>query len=381
MKKLFYLGVIGIILYEIAKVYFIMPMPGSQRMNSIDAAYLLHVWRWEFRIILWALILIGSLSVFKGKRKWIPAVFVLLAIGLTYATNYEMAADTMFYQPDTVLMNDSASNKVGLERLVIGTQINGEAKAYPIQYIGYHHQVRDTLGGQPIMVTYCTVCRTGRIFEPTIDRKPESFRLVGMDHFNAMFEDEGTGSWWRQANGEAIAGPLKGKMLPELPSTQTSLSEWLKLHPNSKIMQPDPVYQAKYDSMSRYESGRGRSELTKTDTTAWRDKSWIVGVQVKGKSKAFDWQRLKRERVVNDRIGEVPVVVVIAPDNQSFFAFQRDADHQEFSIKSDTLITGQTTFNLLGKRLAGAGQDLQRINAYQEFWHSWLTFHPDTQKY
>ena len=60
MKKLFYLGIIGIILYEIAKVYFIMPMPGSQRMNSIEAAYFLHNWRWEFRIILWALILIAT---------------------------------------------------------------------------------------------------------------------------------------------------------------------------------------------------------------------------------------------------------------------------------------------------------------------------------
>ncbi|TLU98946.1 DUF3179 domain-containing (seleno)protein [Dyadobacter luticola] len=381
MKKLFYLGIIGIILYEIAKVYFIMPMPGSQRMNSIDAAYFLHVWRWEFRIVLWALILIGSFSVFSGKRKWIPALFPLIAVGLIYATNYEMAADTMFYQPNVVSMQDSAANKVGLERLVIGTEINGEAKAYPIQFIGYHHQVRDTLGGMPIMVTYCTVCRTGRVFEPTVDRRPETFRLVGMDHFNAMFEDEQTGSWWRQANGEAIAGPLKGKMLPELPSSQTSLAEWLKLHPDSKIMQPDPVYQAKYDSMSRYETGLGRSELTKTDTTSWKDKSWVVGVQVKGKSKAFDWQRLKKERAVNDQVGNVPVVLVLAKDNKSFFAFEKPENNQKVAIRNDSLFAGNMAYNLLGKRISGTGDDLRRINAYQEFWHSWRTFHPDTQKY
>jgi hypothetical protein len=381
MKKLFYIGILGIILYEIAKVYFIMPMPGSQKMNSIDAAYFLHNWRWELRIFFWALILIGSFSVFGAKRKWIPAIFLLLAVGLIYATNYEMAADTMFYQPNTVLMQDSVANKVDMQRLVIGTEINGEAKAYPIQFIGYHHQVRDTLGGLPIMVTYCTVCRTGRIFEPTVDRKPEIFRLVGMDHFNAMFEDEATGSWWRQANGEAIAGPLKGKMLPELPSTQTSLAEWLKLHPNSKVMQPDPVYQAKYDSMSRYETGRGRSELTKTDTTSWKDKSWVVGLQIKGKSKAFDWQKLKKQRVVNDEVGNVPVVLVIAKDNQSFFAFEKPENSQQFAIRNDSLFAGNTAYNLLGKRIAGIGEDLQRVNAYQEFWHSWRTFHPDTQKY
>jgi hypothetical protein len=46
MKKLFWFGLIGLLLFEIANVYFIMPMPGSQQMNSIDLAYFLYKWRW-----------------------------------------------------------------------------------------------------------------------------------------------------------------------------------------------------------------------------------------------------------------------------------------------------------------------------------------------
>jgi hypothetical protein len=380
MKKLFYLGIIGIVLYEIAKVYFIMPMPGSQRMNSIDAAYILHTCRWPLRILFWAMIVAGGFAVFSGKRKWLPAIMVLLAAGIVYATNFEMAADTMFYQPSQVIQHNAATNKVAMDRLVIGVEANGEAKAYPIQYIGYHHQVRDVLGGKPVMVTYCTVCRTGRVFEPTVDGKPEVFRLVGMDHFNAMFEDNETGSWWRQANGEAIAGPLKGKMLPELASTQTSLSQWLKLHPNSKVMQPDPVYQAKYDSMSRYESGRVKSALTKSDTLSWKDKSWVVGIQAGGVAKAFDWNRLKKERIINNQVGKVPVALVLGADNNSFFAFEKGRN-DPFTFRNDTIITPTSTYNLLGKRLTGNGSDLKRLNAYQEFWHSWRTFHPGTEQY
>ena len=380
MKKLFYLGILGIVLYEIAKVYFIMPMPGSQRMNSIDAAYILHTWRWPLRILFWAMIVAGGFAVFSAKRKWLPAILVLLAAGTIYATNFEMAADTMFYQPSQVIQHNAATNKVAMDRLVIGVEANGEAKAYPIQYIGYHHQVRDVLGGKPIMVTYCTVCRTGRVFEPTVDGKPEVFRLVGMDHFNAMFEDRETGSWWRQANGEAIAGPLKGKMLPELASTQTSLSQWLKLHPDSKVMQPDPVYQAKYDSMSRYESGRGKSTLTKTDTLSWKDKSWVIGIQAGGAAKAFDWNRLQKERIINNQVGDVPVALVLSADNSSFFAFDKGIN-EPFTFRNDTIFTKTSTHNLLGKRLTGTGNDLKRINAYQEFWHSWRTFHPGTEQY
>ncbi|MHA4741321.1 DUF3179 domain-containing (seleno)protein [Dyadobacter sp. MSC1_007] len=154
MKKLIYFGVAGIILYEIAKVYFIMPMPGSQRMNSIDIAFLLNSWRWPLRILFWAMILGGAFPVLTGKMKWLPALLLLVAAGITYATNYEMAADTMFYHPSQVPQYNAGSNKVKADRLVIGVEANGEANAYPIQYIGYHHQVRDMLGGKPVIVTY-----------------------------------------------------------------------------------------------------------------------------------------------------------------------------------------------------------------------------------
>ena len=209
MKKLFYIGIIGLVLFEIANVYFIMPMPGSQRLNSIEVAYFLHTWRWVFRGILLVTVAIGSIAVFKKYPLWGLGGFVFAGV-VFYLTNFEMAADTMFYQPSDLQLKNAKDNKVGKERLVIGTEINGQARAYPIQYIGYHHQVKDTLGGKPIIITYCTVCRTGRVFEPIVNGKIEQFKLVGIDHFNAMFEDASTKSWWRQANGKAIAGKLKG---------------------------------------------------------------------------------------------------------------------------------------------------------------------------
>ncbi|TKT92095.1 DUF3179 domain-containing (seleno)protein [Dyadobacter frigoris] len=382
MKKIFYLGIIGLILFEIAKVYFIMPMPGSQRMNSIDMAYFLHTWRWPFRIFFIVLIIIGATSVFKAKRKWIPALLLLITAGIAYATNFEMAADTMFYQPKTLLLKNASENKVDQDRLIIGVTENGEAKAYPIQFIGYHHQVQDNLNGKPIIVTYCTVCRTGRVFEPLVDNKPELFRLVGMDHFNAMFEDESTHSWWRQANGEAITGSSKGKTLPEINSTQTSLSEWIALHPNTLIMQPDPAFQAKYDSMSKYESGKGKSALTKTDSLSWKDKSWVVGIKSGKASKAFDWNRLRRERIINSVVGNQPTTLVLASDDKSFFAFARPSESEGVILKNDTLYLGTKSYNLLGKNInTEKNPDLKPVNAYQEFWHSWQTFHPETEKY
>src|SRR5688572_7438454 len=211
MKKLFYIGLSGLAIYEILKVYFIMPMPGSQRMNSLDVAYFLHSFRWAFRIIFIVMIAVGAFKAFQIKRKWIPAICLAAALYVAYTFNFEMLAEEMFKPPSDLSFKPKSGNILTDSSLIIGVEHNGEAKAYPIRYILYHHQVKDTIGGKPMIITYCNVCRTGRVFEPTVNDKHEEFRLVGMDHFNAMFEDATTGSWWRQATGEAVAGPLKGQ--------------------------------------------------------------------------------------------------------------------------------------------------------------------------
>ena len=378
MKKLFWLGLVGLLLFEIANVYFIMPMPGSQDMNSINLAYFLYTWRWIFRV-LFGLMIIAGLFRSKWKRKWL-LIFPLAIVGaVVYMTNFVMAADHMFYQPSSVLLTNLANNKVDSNRLVIGVVNNGEAKAYPIRFLGYHHQVRDTIGGKPMIITYCTVCRTGRVFEPLVNGNPEEFRLVGMDHFNAMFEDASTKSWWRQVTGEAIAGKLKGQQLPEVFSVQTSLAQWLQLNPNSLIMQEDPASVNSYDTTMKYESGKSRSALTGTDSLSWKDKSWVIGIKAGKERRAYDWNKLKEQRIIQDKVGSIPVVVILAADDKSFFAFERPTENSTFSFSKDTLTLNDRHF-----RLNGSGIDttlsLKPLPAYQEFWHSWRTFNPETTK-
>jgi hypothetical protein len=378
MNKLFWTGIIGLVLFEILNVYFIMPMPGSQEMNSIDIAYFLNKWRWVFRALFGIMIVAGLLKA-KWKRKWLLVIPIAIVAAVVFMANFKMAADHMFYQPDKLLMVDAAENKVDSQRLVIGVVNNGEAKAYPIWFLGYHHQVQDTIGGEPVIVTYCTVCRTGRVFEPVVNGRPEKFRLVGMDHFNAMFEDETTKSWWRQVNGEAITGKLKGQKLPEFFSTQTSLVKWLQLNPVSLIMQADSAYIKSYDTTGNYESGKSKSNLTGTDSLSWKDKSWVIGVKAGKERKAYDWNQLKKERIIHDKIESTSLLLVLAADDKSFFAFERPWENTAFILKNDTLTSGNHHYRIDGKGI-DTSFSLKPLPAYQEFWHSWRTFNPGTKK-
>lgn len=378
MKRLYYIGLLALGLFEIANVYFIMPMPGSQQLDSINVAYFLYAYRWFFRIAFGLMILFGARNAFATRRRWLPVLAAIPVIVVAYFFNFRMTADHMFLQPVHVLFQSKSETVLSDSALVIVVAREGESKAYPIRYIQYHHQVRDTVGGQAVMVTYCNVCRTGRVYEPVVDGNIEEFRLVGMNHFNAMFEDKSTKSWWRQVNGEAVTGTLKGQQLPEIESTQTTLGKFFALHPFGKVMSADHHSINKYDTLARFEKGKSTGSLTKTDTTSWSDKAWVVGVVTDGNSKAYDWNLLKKNRIIHDSIGNTAIAVALASDGQSFGAFER-APGQRFIVRNDSLVSPLGSYDFAGRSFST--DTLKRVAAYQEFWHSWKQFHPNTLIY
>ncbi len=394
MKRtlLLFTGLLILFTAEILRVYFIMPFPGSQRSNTIEIAYFLNNYIWWFRILGFILIIPPVLYIFRNSRRWkkiLLAFFVLLYAMVFYLFNFKFLADKMFYQPQNKILATVTENKVDSTKLVIGLAINGEAKAYPVEIIAYHHQVQDTIAGEPVMVTYCSVCRTGRVFSPFVNRKFQKFRLVGMDHFNAMFEDENTKSWWRQATGIAIAGPLKGMALKEIASEQMSLAAWIRKYPNTLILQPDTLFIKHYKGLLGFDEGTIKSSLEKRDSASWQFKSWIIGLEKDGHAKAYDWNELVKQRVINDTFQNLVMVLVLENDNRSFHVWNRQVNDKllefTFDAASQTLRDNVTysVWNMDGECVEGILKEsrLSALPAYQEFWHSWETFHPGTTKY
>lgn len=380
-KMIFYAGLIAISLFEILNVYFIMPFPGSQEIRSIDIAYFLYSSRWYFRILFAIMISAGAINAFKTQKKWVPLFSLAITIAVIYLFNFRMVADSMFRQPQNLKFSQKEDNRVNDSSIVICVYQNGVAKGYPVEFMAYHHQVQDTVGGKPLIITYCNVCRTGRVYQPIVNGHHEKFRLVGMDHFNAMFEDATTGSWWRQATGEAITGPLKGKRLAETESVQLTVNKLFDLFPNAYIMQPDLSSLTKYDTLRKFERGLSKSNLTMTDTLSWQNKSWVIGIQSGSESKAYDWNLLKKQRIITDRIDGKVLFLALSTDRQSFAVFERPSESDNCIIRNDTIIIDKTAYDFSGNCLSDSVPDLKRVSAYQEFWHSWQTFHPDTKRY
>jgi hypothetical protein len=377
MKKYFYIGLFGLFILEMLKGYLLMPMPGSQEQNSLSLVYILYDKRWLFRIIFLILMIAGAKEVFQ-RRKWIPIIFLLITAAGIYFSDVMMSADKMFSETEHLVFKSKNENKVTDSSLAVCVVYKGVAKAYPIQFLYFHHQVQDTIAGKPVMVTYCSVCRSGIVFEPIVNGNKETFRLVGMTNYNAMFEDDQTKSWWAQENGECIAGPLKGAALPDFPSQQMTIKKFLELYPNAQIMQADEKYLAMYDTNRDFELGNIRTGIERTDTASWKEKSWVIGVDgIEKNSKAYDWNELKAKRIINDKIGATNIVIALASDQQSFCTFRRPAD-PDFTISHDTLFSNGKMYNFSGVDLENSANHLTAVPAKQEFWHSWKQFHPST---
>ena len=72
---------------------------------------------------------------------------------------------------DSQFMSDSDT--------VIGLDINGQAKAYPLFILVWHEIVNDNVGGLPVSVTYCPLCYTNQVFERVIDGQEVEFGTSG----------------------------------------------------------------------------------------------------------------------------------------------------------------------------------------------------------
>jgi hypothetical protein len=377
---------------EFLRLYFLMPFPGSQVSNTVAYAYWLDQWIVWIRILALILLCAALPAVFKKGRVWEKILLPIALMGYAFvffAFNFRMPADKIFYQPVNKSFTAATDRDIDRSKLVIGVVIDGQAKAYPIQFIGYHHQVIDTVGNIPVMVTYCTVCRSGRIFSPIVNGKQETFRLVGMDHYNAVFEDATTKSWWRQATGESIAGPRKGQALKEYPSSQMTLDAWLRQHPKSLVLQPDTLFMDYYFKLEDYDKGTMRSDLVKRDTAPWQHNSWVVGVVNSYASKAYDWNQLLQKKIIQDSVNDMPILLTIENDSASFHVYDRRVDAALLSFQvtgeKDLLedLNTSSSWNMDGLCIAGPlkGKRLVPVQAYNEFWHSWQTFHQNGKIY
>ena len=114
-----------------------------------------------------------------------------------------------------------------------------------------------------------------------------------------------------------------------------------------------------------------------------------MGVKYSAFSRAYDWNELLKKKLLQDSLFDLPLMIVLENDSVTFHAFDRRVNGKTVSFdkpgKDDLVYDREThsAWNMDGVCIKGTfkGQKLKQLQAYQEFWHSWETFNPNTSKY
>ena len=102
-------------------------------------------------------ILLTTIWLWRGTRWFLKMLLVLLLLPMFAAT--WMARQNHFewiFRPHSSIVYTTAPDAkfVGDNDMVLAVKNNGEAVAYPVRLMAYHHLVQDVVGGTPLVATY-----------------------------------------------------------------------------------------------------------------------------------------------------------------------------------------------------------------------------------
>ena len=286
----------------------------------------------------------------------------------------------------------SAAGFLQDDDIVLGVARGNVAKAYPAADLTQHGGVHDQMPDGPISVTWCGVCNTGAVFRTEVNGRRLHFDYDSMVGANEVHKDRETGSRWQQSTGEAISGPLKGSRLELYPFVRTTWKEWRKQHPNTTVLKPLPEYAEKMPALSARIKQPRLAEAAPANAfghdNRLRPKEIVAGLRIGNREKAYPFPALRAVRVVNDRVGGVPVLVVHQPSSDTTTAFEARADGKVLQFEAAnadaSLLTDRetnSTWNAYGLCLSGPlqGAQLKTLILLPEFWFAWSEFHPKTE--
>ncbi len=386
----FVAGMLLMVVPDAFVFYLIMPVPTSQESDQLELAHSLYGILWPMRITGVLLVLPFLIQAWRtGSKatKIFSALSVISSVVLIYLLTFRFSAEKRFKEPEQLIFMPASGNTVPENNYVLGVAINGEAKAYPLKMVGYHHKIQDTVGGKPILVTYCTMCRTGMVYDPIIKGVHQQFRLVGAAFNNAIMEDMTSKSWWYQSTGIAGAGQQKGTALAVIPHQQVTLSSWVQQYPNTVIMQPDPKFVNQYAQLKNYDITVPAANTDPARNKSFLPNSWVVGILLGDSSKVFLWNELTLEKVINTKVDNQSIVIALEKDGYSFHAWKSAVADSSltFQVNNEGILTDKETgsvWNWKGECTSGIfdGKKLVPIPAYQTYYHSWERFYSSNYK-
>ncbi|MEJ7800284.1 MAG: DUF3179 domain-containing protein [Ilumatobacter sp.] len=287
---------------------------------------------------------------------------------------------------------------------VLALEIDGDARAYPIQVMIWHEIVNDTVGDAPVSVTYCPLCNTAVAVDRRVGERVLSFGTSGSLYQSALvMYDRQTESLWSHFTGQAIAGVLTGAELDSYPVATVAWSDWRDAHPDGLVLSRDTGHDRDYgrNPYPGYDDVDNPPYLFEGEVDdRLAAKTRVVGVGLDTTPTAIRLDPLLDAGVVALDLDGAPAVAWALPGTASaldadevtdgrdvgatgVFLATHDGQALTFTRTGNGFVDAQTgsRWDIFGTAVEGPleGATLDPVEHVDTFWFAWAAFAPSTR--
>jgi len=148
---------ISVVAIVAVPIWLIQPF-APQTQQSLDISFLFRSWSPTFTLIACVVLMLLAVYVWSNSRRWfvkaaliLPLLVVLPFTWLARQNHFEWMFNPL---ANVSYVSAAAADFVADKDMVLAVRINGDAVAYPVRQMAYHHVVQDVVGGMPITATY-----------------------------------------------------------------------------------------------------------------------------------------------------------------------------------------------------------------------------------
>lgn len=277
----------------------------------------------------------------------------------------------------TQVLPDEATQWINDTDVVVGVEINGDARAYPIRIIAWHEMVNDTVGGVPVSLAYCTLCGSPILFDGRVGSEVYRFGTSGLLYrSNKLMYDRNTRTLWNQFSGKPAWGPLVGQniRLKVLPVVVTTWGDWYSRNPETTLLSINTGFVRDYGPGVAYRD-YFNSPLTwfnvpvSDDRLAQKDN--VYAVRVGEALTAYPIALLAERAFAQDDVGGLPIVVVATANGEGGRSYESGGvEFVSANPADDTLTdTAGGVWTIREDSLLGPdGEVLPRVGGHNAYW-------------
>jgi len=220
------------------------------------------------------------------------------------------------------------------------------------------------------LITYCPLCRTGIAFKPVVNGEEVEFGTSGkLYNSELVMYDRQTDSYWPQTLGMAVVGPATGQILEKIPLDTVRWVDWKKVHPDTQVLRKQTGFIRDYDNNPYGGIQRSNSVGFGVEYNDKRlpPKEIAYGVEFDGVAKAYSDDAVKQDQLINDVVGEIPIVVVWDSELNTVKIFERN--DLTFTIENNEEFIDNNGATWDFKKMT---DELKVVDTFGHFWFSWV---------